>query len=42
LQKYIEEKVSPDEKLPWVQSVIRKGFTGEIRLFSSPIALEMD
>nr|XP_027190824.1 glutathione S-transferase zeta class isoform X5 [Cicer arietinum] len=27
LQKYIEEKVGPDEKLPWVQSVIRKGFT---------------
>ncbi|KEH32724.1 putative glutathione transferase [Medicago truncatula] len=25
--KYIEKKVSPDEKLPWVQSVIRKGFT---------------
>ncbi|XP_054778513.1 glutathione S-transferase zeta class-like [Prosopis cineraria] len=24
---YIAEKVSPDEKLPWVQSVIRKGFT---------------
>ncbi|XP_004499348.1 glutathione S-transferase zeta class isoform X2 [Cicer arietinum] len=27
LLKYIEEKVGPDEKLPWVQSVIRKGFT---------------
>ncbi|GAB4847407.1 Glutathione S-transferase zeta-1 [Ancistrocladus abbreviatus] len=24
--KYIEEKVSPDEKLPWVQNVIKKGF----------------
>ncbi|KAI9122491.1 hypothetical protein K1719_006331 [Acacia pycnantha] len=24
---YIEEKVSPDEKLPWVHGVIRKGFT---------------
>jgi maleylacetoacetate isomerase len=27
LLKYIEAKVGPDEKLPWVQSVIRKGFT---------------
>ncbi|GAU14761.1 hypothetical protein TSUD_204090 [Trifolium subterraneum] len=27
LLKYIEGKVGPDEKLPWVQSVIRKGFT---------------
>jgi len=41
LQKYIEKKVSPGEKLPWVQSVISKGFTGEIRLISSPITLEM-
>nr|ACF74301.1 glutathione S-transferase 2 [Arachis hypogaea] len=24
---YIGEKVGPDEKLPWVQSVLRKGFT---------------
>jgi hypothetical protein len=32
LQKFIEAKVGPDEKLPWVQSVIRKGFTGESRL----------
>jgi hypothetical protein len=39
LQKYIEKKISPDEKLPWVQSVIRKGFTGEIRLISSPIKI---
>ncbi|KAL5056662.1 hypothetical protein RYX36_037344 [Vicia faba] len=27
LLKYIEINVGPDEKLPWVQSVIRKGFT---------------
>ncbi|KAJ1400387.1 Thioredoxin-like superfamily [Sesbania bispinosa] len=27
LLNYIEEKVSPDEKLPWAQRVIRKGFT---------------
>ncbi|CAK8564514.1 unnamed protein product [Lathyrus sativus] len=27
LVKYIEINVGPDEKLPWVQSVIRKGFT---------------
>ncbi|KAK7263751.1 hypothetical protein RJT34_31348 [Clitoria ternatea] len=27
LVKYIAEKVGPDEKLPWTQSVIRKGFT---------------
>ncbi|KAJ4848499.1 hypothetical protein Tsubulata_003380 [Turnera subulata] len=26
-QKYIEEKVGPDEKIPWVQHHIRKGFT---------------
>ncbi|TKY53873.1 Glutathione S-transferase zeta class [Spatholobus suberectus] len=26
-QKYIGEKVGPDEKLPWTQSVIGKGFT---------------
>ena len=30
LQKYIDEKVGPDEKLPWVQSVLTKGFTGEV------------
>ncbi|KAL4286555.1 hypothetical protein AHAS_Ahas19G0097900 [Arachis hypogaea] len=24
---YIGEKVGPDEKLPWVQGVLRKGFT---------------
>lgn len=40
LQKYVEGKVGPDEKLPWVQNVIKKGFTGEIRLICSPIALE--
>ncbi|KAG4378260.1 hypothetical protein GLYMA_17G003200v4 [Glycine max] len=28
--KYIEEKVGTDEKLPWTQSVIGKGFMGEI------------
>nr|XP_025652202.1 glutathione S-transferase zeta class-like [Arachis hypogaea] len=27
LQNYIGEKVGPDEKLPWVQGVLRKGFT---------------
>ncbi|KAM7478606.1 hypothetical protein LguiA_026819 [Lonicera macranthoides] len=27
-QKYIEEKISPDEKLPWAQHQIGKGFTG--------------
>ncbi|KAK7363898.1 hypothetical protein VNO77_06058 [Canavalia gladiata] len=27
LLNYIGEKVSPDEKLPWSQSVIRRGFT---------------
>ncbi|XP_019436150.1 PREDICTED: glutathione S-transferase zeta class-like isoform X2 [Lupinus angustifolius] len=26
-QNYIAEKVGPDEKLPWAQTVIRKGFT---------------
>nr|XP_012575523.2 glutathione S-transferase zeta class-like isoform X2 [Cicer arietinum] len=40
LLKYIEEKVGPDEKLPWVQSVIRKGFTGEIKLTCSPVGFE--
>jgi hypothetical protein len=37
LQKYIEGKAGPDEKLLWVQSVIEKGFTGEIKLIYSPI-----
>ncbi|KEH32726.1 putative glutathione transferase [Medicago truncatula] len=27
LLKYVEGKVGPDEKLPWVQNVIKKGFT---------------
>ncbi|RDX92205.1 hypothetical protein CR513_25699, partial [Mucuna pruriens] len=27
LLNYIGEKVGPDEKLPWVQSVLRRGFT---------------
>ena len=30
MQKYIEEKVSPDEKDLWVKNVIGKGFTGEL------------
>ena len=30
LQNYIGEKVGPDEKLRWAQSVIRRGFTGEV------------
>ncbi|KAJ1427089.1 Thioredoxin-like superfamily [Sesbania bispinosa] len=30
--KYIEEKVGPDEKLPWTQSVMGKGFTGEVHV----------
>ncbi|XP_020969482.1 uncharacterized protein LOC107620693 isoform X5 [Arachis ipaensis] len=28
----IEKKVGPHEKLPWAQSVIRKGFTGDTSL----------
>lgn len=36
LQKYIEEKIGPDEKLPWTQRVIGKGFTGEVSLTCSP------
>jgi len=35
LQKYIEEKIGPDEKLPWTQSVAGKGFTGEVSLTCS-------
>ncbi|KAL5153979.1 Glutathione S-transferase zeta class [Glycine soja] len=31
-QKYIGEKVGVDEKLPWTQSVIGKGFMGEFKL----------
>ncbi|KAL4350377.1 hypothetical protein AHAS_Ahas10G0135900 [Arachis hypogaea] len=27
---YIGEKVIPDEKLPWVQGVLRKCFTGDV------------
>jgi hypothetical protein len=37
LKKYIEGKAGPDEKLSWAQTVIKKGFTGEIKLISSPI-----
>ncbi|RYR38986.1 hypothetical protein Ahy_A09g044357 isoform A [Arachis hypogaea] len=29
---FIEKKVGPHEKLPWAQSVIRKGFTGDTSL----------
>lgn len=29
LQKYIGEKVSPDERLPWVQHQIGNGFAGK-------------
>lgn len=29
LQKYIEEKVSPEEKLEWVKVHIGKGFAGK-------------
>lgn len=29
LQKYIGEKVSPDEVVPWVRSQIEKGFAGK-------------
>jgi len=39
---YIDKKVGPDEKLPWAQRVIRKGFTGEIRQISSSIVLDRD
>ncbi|KHN23632.1 Glutathione S-transferase zeta class, partial [Glycine soja] len=31
-QKYIGGKVGADEKLPWTQSVIGKGFMGEFKL----------
>jgi hypothetical protein len=37
LKKYIEGKAGPDEKFSWAQTVIKKGFTGEIKLISSPI-----
>ncbi|KAL1811739.1 hypothetical protein DCAR_0623868 [Daucus carota subsp. sativus] len=33
--KYIGEKVSPDEKLPWVQTHIRKGFSALEKLLSN-------
>lgn len=29
LQKYIDEKFSPDEKLPWVKHFLGKGFAGK-------------
>ncbi|KAL1334438.1 hypothetical protein AAHE18_11G176800 [Arachis hypogaea] len=32
LNNFIEKKVGPHEKLPWAQSVIRKGFTGDTSL----------
>ncbi|KAK9286069.1 hypothetical protein L1049_014448 [Liquidambar formosana] len=34
LAKYIEEKVSPDEKVPWVQFHIGKGFTALEKLLN--------
>ncbi|KAF2317271.1 hypothetical protein GH714_019237 [Hevea brasiliensis] len=33
-QKFIEEKVSPDEKLPWVQYHIRNGFAGTLHVIN--------
>lgn len=33
--KYIGEKVSPDEKIPWVQSHIRKGFVALEKLLNN-------
>lgn len=31
-QKYIQEKIGPDETTPWVQGHITKGFEGNIAL----------
>lgn len=42
LQNYIGEKVGPDEKLPWAQSVIRRGFIGEVWLTCSHFTLESE
>jgi len=40
LQNYIGEKVGPDEKLPWAQSIIRRGFKGEVWLICSHCTIE--
>ncbi|KAM7481922.1 hypothetical protein LguiB_006505 [Lonicera macranthoides] len=39
-QKYIEEKIGPDEKLPWAQHQIGKGFTDISDCVSIAAALE--
>ncbi|RZB54503.1 Glutathione S-transferase zeta class isoform J [Glycine soja] len=40
LLNYIGEKVGPDEKLPWAQSIIRRGFKGEVWLICSHCTIE--